>query len=132
MKVLKSLGVAYCALLLVSAILTNCANGPEILQSPTAKVIGRIVTNAALNAAAAKLGADDPLVAQALNDIVVELNTLDFGSTELEDKPDLTAEADQLLADLATTVEAAETDTEKQAAVNAVLEGLRARANLSK
>ena len=132
MKVLKSLGVAYCALLPVSAILTNCANGPEILQLPTAKVIGRIVTNAALNAAAAKLGADDPLVAQALNDIVVELNTLDFGSTELEDKPDLTAEADQLLADLAATVEAAETDTEKQEAVNAVLEGLRARANLSK
>lgn len=132
-KTLAFLGAFYLtSLLLVSFTSCSSTDLRNAFKSPTAKVIGRIATNAALNAAAARIGADSPIVAQALNDIVIELNATAFGSTDLEGRPALSDDAAQLLADLEATVKAARTKADKQAAVDAVLKGLRARATLSK
>lgn len=111
-KFIRGLGAAT-ALALVASLPMSCANTDfgSFFNNKTVQAIGKIISTTALNSAAARIGSDDPLIATALAEIIVEINNASFGSADremiVEDVPSLSAEADQLLADMEATLAAA-------------------------
>ena len=127
---LQVLGAIY-ILGLIATAFVSCSSTDlqNVLKHPTVKAVGKIATNTALNLAATRIKTDDPLVAQALSDIITELAAVNFGGEGvLVDHPDIGEDGAQLLADLQATIEAAETQDQRDKAVAAVLDGLKGSA----